>query len=435
MYVSLREGPLSTGGVPAGGVPPRSSRTSRRRVPRVVVTLGLVSLLTDISSESVAAVLPLYLTLGLGLSTVAYGFIDSLYQGVSALVRIAGGWGADRSGRPKWVAFLGYATSCVARVGLLVATGAGAVAAVVALDRVGKGLRTGPRDAMISAAAPPESVGLAFGVHRALDTTGAVIGPLVAFVLLWWIPGGYLTVMVVSLGFALLGLALLGLFVEDRPRADRRTAPRAVTGDGTGTEAGSGAGWRELASPAMRRLLVVAGLLGLLTIGDGFLYLALLDRGGFAVHWFPLLYVGTSVAYLVLAVPLGALADRWGRARTMVVGHGALVAAYGATALPLGAFGTTVLTVVLLGLFYAATDGVLAAAAGRIVAPAFRARGIATAQTVVAVSRMGASAGFGVLWFWVGPATALLVAATVLACLLPPALLAVRGVDRAPVPA
>jgi len=394
----------------------------------VVVTLGLVSLLTDISSESVAAVLPLYLTLGLGLSTVAYGLVDALYQGVGALVRVAGGWGADRTGRPKWVAFLGYATSCVARVGLLVATGAGAVAAVVALDRVGKGIRTAPRDAMISAAAPPDGVGLAFGVHRALDTTGAVLGPLVAFLLLWWIPGGYLTVMVASLGFALLGLALLGLFVEDRPRP-AAPAPSAPTAADAADDPG---GWRELRTPAMRRLLLVAGLLGVLTIGDGFLYLALLDRGGFAVHWFPLLYVGTSLAYLVLAVPLGALADRWGRARTMVTGHGALVAAYGATTLPLGAVGTTVLTVVLLGAFYAATDGVLAAAAGRIVAPRSRARGIAAAQTVVAVSRMAASAGFGVLWFWIGPGSALLLAAAVLAAVLVPSLLAVRRLDTAP---
>ncbi|GAB3080310.1 MFS transporter [Nocardioides zeae] len=420
MYLALRDGGAAAPPTAAAAGATRTPH-GRRRVPRVVVTLGLVSLLTDISSESVAAVLPLYLTLGLGLSTVAYGLVDALYQGVGALVRVAGGWGADRTGRPKWVAFLGYATSCVARVGLLVATGAGAVAAVVALDRVGKGIRTAPRDAMISAAAPPDGVGLAFGVHRALDTTGAVLGPLVAFLLLWWIPGGYLTVMVASLGCALLGLALLGLFVEDRPRA---TAP-APTADDPG-------GWRELRTPAMRRLLLVAGLLGVLTIGDGFLYLALLDRGGFAVHWFPLLYVGTSLAYLVLAVPLGALADRWGRARTMVTGHGALVAAYGATTLPLGAVGTTVLTVVLLGAFYAATDGVLAAAAGRIVAPRSRARGIAAAQTVVAVSRMAASAGFGVLWFWIGPGSALLLAAAVLAAVLVPSLLAVRRLDTAP---
>lgn len=416
MYVSVRDQPRA----PAA-TSPRPAGARRRRVPRVVITLGFVSLLTDISSESVAAILPLYLTIGLGLSAIAYGFIDAIYQGVSALVRIAGGWSADRWGRPKWVALVGYAVSMVARVGMLISTGAAAIAAVVAVDRVGKGIRTGPRDAMISAAAPPEHVGLSFGVHRALDTTGAVIGPLLAFVILWWIPGGYLTVMVAALGFAVTGVALLGLFVEDRGTAPK-PAPathRPHRPDG---------GWRSLAQPSMVRLLIVAGGLGLLTIGDGFLYLALLDRGEFAVHWFPLLYVATSVAYLVLAVPFGILADRIGRIRMMVLGHVALVVAYAASLLPIGAAGATLLVVVLLGVFYAATDGVLAAAAGLLVPADARARGIATAQTVVAVSRMGASAGFGVLWFWIGPADALLCVAAALCLAVPVAYVAVRGI-------
>ena len=106
MYLSMSDRP---GGKDRVG-------TRGRVIPRVVITLGFVSLLTDISSESVSAILPLYLTAVLGLSTIAYGFVDGLYQGVSALVRIAGGWAADRSDHPKWVAVVGYGLSCVARV-------------------------------------------------------------------------------------------------------------------------------------------------------------------------------------------------------------------------------------------------------------------------------------------------------------------------------
>ncbi|MQW74801.1 MFS transporter [Nocardioides sp. dk4132] len=416
MYVSLRQVPAApaTGAAPAGA--------PGRRVAPVVLTLGFVSLLTDISSESVAAILPLYLTVGLGVSTLAYGLIDALYQGVSALVRIAGGWGADRSGHPKWVALAGYALSCVARVGFLLSTGVGAIAAVVAADRVGKGIRSAPRDAIISAATAPQHTAYAFGVHRCLDTVGAVIGPLLAFAILWWIPDGYLTVMVVSLGFALLGVVLLGLFVEDRPAS--ATTPGAVAPVGPRPR------WRDLAAPGMVRLLVVAGMLGLLSVGDGFVYLALLERGGFAAHWFPLLYVGTSLAYLLLALPLGRVADGCGRARTMVLGHLALLAAYVAAAAPLAPAVGTLVALALLGLFYAATDGVLAAIAGRVVEPALRASGIASAQTVVALARMASSAGFGLLWFWVGPGTALLVVAGALSVVVVPALVVLAPLDR-----
>ena len=109
VYLSLSDRPQTGTRADAGA--PRT----RHRVPAVVVTLGLVSMLTDISSESVAAILPLYLTTGLGLSVVAFGFVDGLYQGVSAVVRIGGGWAADRGGRPKWVALGGYGLSCLAR--------------------------------------------------------------------------------------------------------------------------------------------------------------------------------------------------------------------------------------------------------------------------------------------------------------------------------
>ncbi|MFC7724012.1 MFS transporter [Nocardioides sp. GCM10028917] len=399
MYISVRDRP-------AGGTS-RGSTSTRPPVGRVVITLGVVSLLTDVSSESVAAILPLYLTAVVGLTPVAYGLIDGLYQGVSALVRLGGGWLADASDRPKWVAFLGYGLSAVARVFLLFASGAAGIAAVVTADRIGKGIRTAPRDAMISTATPTEHLGRAFGVHRMLDTIGAALGPLIAFGLLVLVPDGYSVVLVVSLAFALAGVALLGLLGPDvRARRDRERSSGPTPPPFR---------WRDLTDARLRPLLAVAGLLGLLTIGDGFIYLALLDHGGINVTWFPLFYVGTNVAYLLLAVPVGRLADRVGRARTLILGHLALVGAYLCAVLPTSTAAATVGTLVLLGAFYAATDGVIAAIAGRLVPVQARSSGIAAAQTVVALARMLASAGFGVLWLLLGPTVAMASVAALLA--------------------
>lgn len=397
VYISLRDRPASEQG---------ASATARPVVGRVVITLGVVSLLTDVSSESVSAILPLYLTVIVGLTPVAYGLIDGLYQGVGALVRLGGGWLADVTDRPKWVAFLGYGLSAVARVFLLFASGAAGIAAVVTADRIGKGIRTAPRDAMISTSTSSEHLGRAFGVHRMLDTIGAALGPLIAFGLLLLVPDGYDVVLVVSLAFALAGVALLGLLGPD-VRTRRQTAARAGPTPPPFR-------WRDLTDRRLRPLLAVAGVLGLLTVGDGFIYLALLDHSDVNMTWFPMFYVGTNLAYLLLAVPVGRLADRIGRARTLVLGHLALVGAYLCAVLPTSTAAATLGTLLLLGTFYAATDGVIAAIAGRLVPVQARTSGIAAAQTVVALARMLASAGFGVLWLLLGPAAAMMTVAALL---------------------
>lgn len=430
MYITLRDRPK-----PGEAAPPRT----KHKVSSVVVTLGVVSLMTDISSEAVAAILPLYVTAALGLTTIAYGFIDGLMQGAGALVRIAGGWAADRGDHPKWVAVAGYGLSMLTRAGLLVASGFAAITALVAIDRVGKGIRTAPRDAMITAASDPAHLGRSFGVHRTLDTIGAALGPLLAFIVLWAIPDGYTTVFVLSLGSAVIGFALLALLVPDlRPRrqaAKKRDTDVAAADAPAEKAAGRPFSWRSVAEPRLRRLMVVAGVLGLLTIGDGFIYLALQSRDGFATQWFPLLYVGTNVAYLALAIPIGRLADRAGRAKVLVLGHLALLAAYLCTGAATGMAGLTVATLVLLGVFYAATDGVLAALAGQLADTSVRAAAIGTAQTVVAMSRMVASAAFGILWYGLGRSPAMLLVAAILAAAIPVCFLALRSLDTArPVP-
>ena len=149
---------------------------------------------------------------------------------------------------------------------------------------------------MISTSTPTEHLGRAFGVHRMLDTIGAALGPLIAFGLLLLVPGGYSVVLVVSLAFALAGVALLGLLGPDvRARRDTRRA--------TGADAAAVPVARPDRPRGCARCWRSSGVLGLLTVGDGFIYLALLDHGDFNVTWFPLFYVGTNVAYLLLAVP------------------------------------------------------------------------------------------------------------------------------------
>ena len=394
---------------------------SPKAAGRTVVLLGLVSLLTDVSSESVSAVLPLYLTAVLGLSPLAYGFVDGLYQGVSAVVRILGGWLSDRADRPKWVAFAGYGLSAVTKVGLLAAQGLGPVTAVITVDRLGKGLRTAPRDALIAASTPPSSLGRAFGVHRALDTTGAAIGPLLAFALLWLVPGDYSAVFVASLAAAVTGLALLLLLVPDlRPRRDRVTTAAAPAPPSL----------RLLRRGRFGRLTLAAAVLGLLTISDGFLYLSLARRDDLAATWFPLLFVGTNLAYLALAVPLGRLSDRWGRARVLVGGHLLLLGAYLCAAGPVGGLPATLSCLFLLGAFYAATDGVLAALTSTLVPPEVRASGIATTQTVVAAARFASSVGFGSLWLWLGRGPAVYAVAAALVVAVPLAWWLLRDVER-----
>src|SRR5918911_2581578 len=214
VYAQLRE---SFSGMSAPSSGSLSRRLLGRGVNRNVLHLGLTSLFTDISSEMVSTILPLYLMFYLRLSPLEYGFVDGLYQGASAIVRVFGGYAADRWQRYKEVAGLGYALSAVCKLGMLAVGPAWTVlAAIVLVDRTGKGIRTAPRDALISLSTDRRSLGLAFGVHRALDTCGAMLGPLIAFAVLTVLPNAFDLVFIASFCAAVLGVGVLGLFVENR---------------------------------------------------------------------------------------------------------------------------------------------------------------------------------------------------------------------------
>ncbi|MGW7537638.1 MFS transporter [Amycolatopsis sp. NPDC054798] len=380
-------------------------KTGLRRVSANVVALGAVSLVTDISSEMVTAVLPLYLVLGLGLNPLQFGLLDGLYAGATAVVRVLGGHLADRWRRLKAVAGFGYGLSAVCKLGLVAAgSSVAAIGVVLAADRTGKGLRTAPRDALISLSSEPDTLGRSFGVHRAMDTVGAFLGPLVAMAVLALSLGSYTSVFFTSFCIAAIAVMLLVLFVRDHKQeiADRAAVSvRAAFG--------------LLRERGFRRVAIWAALLGFVTLGDSFVYLVLQRRWDVAATFFPLLPLGTAGVYLVLAVPLGKLADRIGRWPVFLGGHVALVAALVALCGPVSGFWLAALALGLHGVFYAATDGVLMAAAGPLVPADLRATGLAVVQTGQAAARMLSSVLFGLAWTLWDLQPAVLVAAGALA--------------------
>lgn len=391
MYTSVRSAPSEASG----------RRSRRGAANATVLALGFTSFFTDISSEMVAAVVPLFLTMQLGFSPLAFGLFQGAYELANATLRVVGGVIADRTRRPKETAAAGYGISTLTRGGLVGSALIGLPAVPFLLvDRLGKGLRTGPRDAMISLATPPESWGTAFGIHRSLDAAGALLGPIVAFAILAAAPGSFDSIFVVSLCFGLVGFGVIATQVRNPIVAS--SARSGAVGAGFGAHLGN---------RAYRRIAVLGAGLGLFTIGDAFVYLVIWDTSqqattvgvtGFGIEWFPLLFVGTALAYLASATPLGRLADRWGRARVWVVGQLFLAAAYAGLLLhPTSAMGIIGI-LVLLGLYYGATDGVLPALAATVIPEELRSGGLALLTTIVALARMVAAIGFGLIWDSVG---------------------------------
>lgn len=370
----------------------KSGSRSRRLsvgVSRTVLLLGLTSLLTDVSAEMVSTVLPLYVFFTFGAAPLVVSLIDGIYQGATALLQIFGGVLADRFNKHKDVASVGYGISAVCKLGLAIGAGAvGAVAALVVIDRAGKGLRTGPRDAMISLSTEPAELGSAFGVHRALDTAGAMLGPLIAFGMLLLEPGQFSGIFMVSFCFAMLGLAVIVLLVKPVSRLasgqTKRVSVRATA--------------EVLRAEPFRRLVIAGTLLNLATISDALFYLGLQRKLDFQVSIFPLLFVGTSLVYMLLAVPVGRLADRIGRMPVLVGGYLMLVPVYLAllvTSLPIvGLAGC----LIALGTWYAASDGVLAAFASSRLDEDVRTTGLSVVGAATGLAGLGSSLLFGLLW-------------------------------------
>jgi MFS family permease len=374
----------------------------RLGVSRNVVLLGLTSLFTDLSAEMVATILPLYLIYGLGLSPFQFGVVDGLYQGVTALVRVGGGVAADRWRRHKEVAAVGYGISTLCKLGYVaVGSTLGALSSIVVVDRAGKGIRSAPRDALISLSTARGNLATAFGVHRALDTAGAMLGPLAAFAVLALAPRAFDAVFVVSFCVGLIGLSILVLFVQNPAQAAATAPPdadRVSLRDAFGL----------LTTRQFRGLLVAAAALALFTISDGFLYLAIQRHLDFDERFLPLLFMGSALAYMLFAVPVGRLADRVGRRWVFVGGYVLLLPVYASLLVPAVGIAALPLYFLFIGGYYAATDGVLMALASTLLPERLRGSGLALLVTATSVGRLLASMIVGAIWTWAGLDTAVL---------------------------
>ena len=414
---------MSVRNVPSDGPMPSAGAPKRRLLGATLVGLGLTSFFTDISSEMVASILPLYLTVQLGFTPSVLGLVDGLLQVFTALLRPIGGLLADRRRRYQELATSGYALSGLSKLGLvLLGGGLAPLMVLLCIDRIGKGIRTAPRDALVSMSVSPDRLATAFGFHRTLDTAGALAGPLLASVLLDRTNQRLEPVLVWSLLFAVMGVAMMVLFV-------RNPAPKAEFDGGIATpRLGYRVGLkRSWTLPGFRRLTIAASVLGAATVGDSFIYLAIQRQRNLETRFFPLLFAGAAVGYLLLAVPVGRIADRYGRLLVFRTGYLALLGAYGVVISgQLGTFGTFAV-LGLLGAYYASTDGVLAAVVSSLTPQELRTTGLAALTTAVALARFGAALAVGQLWDRLGvrPAfltfsLALLVASVVARALVQP---------------
>jgi len=273
---------------------------------------------------------------------------------------------------------------------------------LIVLDRTGKGIRTAPRDTMISLSSPPKKLATAFG-------------------LLALAPGAFDAIFVVSFCVALIGLGVLTLFVENQP-PDESAAPAPAVSLGEVT--------RLLQLAPFRTLILIGTTLSLATISDGFLYLSMQRRMSFSVGLFPLLYVMTALIFMALAIPAGRLADRMGRGQVFIGGYGLLLCVYMLLLLPSVGWLDVCLTLPLFGAYYAATDGVLMAQASAILPAWLRGSGLALLTTATGLARLLASMLFGLLWTWVGVNVAIVIFMIALAPVMGLALVALRRTDE-----
>ncbi|MES1992817.1 MAG: MFS transporter [Pseudomonadota bacterium] len=393
--------------------------TTRPRLPTAIWALGGVSLLMDISSEMIHSLLPVFLVVTLGTSVATVGLIEGIAEATAAVAKVFSGVLSDHLRQRKGLAILGYGLAALTKPLFPLANSAATVFAARFLDRIGKGIRGAPRDALVADLTPPAIRGAAYGLRQALDTVGAIGGPLLALVLMGWFAGNIRAVFSVAIVPALLSVLLLMVAVHEPARA-----------------AGAAPATNPLRMQALRRMpsaywavLGFASLLTLARFSEAFLILRA-DSLGFAMARVPLVLVVMNLAYALSAYPAGLVADRLSRPALMGVGLLALIAADLTLA---GATGTGMLMggVALWGLHMGLTQGLLSTLIADTAPVELRGTAFGFFHLATGLATLLASVLAGGLWTTFGaPATFL--AGALLTALALPGLLRFARLDATP---
>lgn len=385
---------------------PLNTDTSGKRVwglnPNVFF-LGIVSFLTDVSSEMIFTLIPLFLSNVLGAATTIIGLIGGLSDSADAIFRIFSGWLSDRIGKRKFLAVAGYSISTVAKPFMYLASTWGVVLGVRFTDRIGKGIRTSPRDALIADSVSPEERGKGFGLHRAMDTAGAVLGLSIAAIVIYLVQGGglelslktYQWLVLIGIVPAVLAVVILIRFVKERERKPPSPGtPRP------------GFNLIKLAAGFDTRFKVFLAVMAVFTIGnssDFFVILRAQNLGSSVFH-IALMLVLFNATYAAISLPAGKLSDRLGRRRVIAFGWGVYALVY------LGfALATNLWQVWLLfagyGIYYGIVDGVARAFVADLVPAEKRGTAYGLYHGVVGLTLLPASLIAGWLWQAYSPST------------------------------
>jgi MFS family permease len=368
-------------------------------IPRTVWALGLVSLFMDLSSELIHALLPIYLVSTMGMSVVALGILEGAAEATAMIVKVFSGAISDWLGRRKGLLLLGYGLAAFTKPLFPLASTPAVVVTARLLDRVGKGIRGAPRDALVADVAPPEIRGACFGLRQSMDTVGAFLGPMLAIALMLWFEDRIRTVLWFAVVPAFIAIALIVFGVREPDRAESQRRFRSPLR------------WRALrAFPRSYWFVVAAGAtFTLARFSEAFLVLRA-QQTGLDAAWIPAVMVAMSVTYSLSAWPVGILSDRLDRRVLLAAGMVLLIAAD----LLLGIGASTIsmfVGVAVWGLHMGFTQGIVAAMVSETSPAALRGTAFGVFNLVSGICMLLASSIAGALWTHFGASTTFLAGA------------------------
>lgn len=351
------------------------------KLERNVFYLGLVSLFTDLSTEMIYPLLPLFLSVTLGVDKAFIGLIEGIAESSASVLKVLSGWMSDRLKRRRLLVSIGYSLSTLAKPLFAISRTGSQVLTIRLVDRIGKGIRTAPRDALIADSSKKQRIGRSFGFHRAMDTLGAVFGPLIAFRLLPLFKNDYRTIFWLSFIPAIIAVLIILRFVQERV-APPSPEPTPFTFGALGRD--------------FKTFVLIATIFALGNSSNAFLILRAQSLG-ISARMILLLWVLFNIVYASSSIPGGILSDRIGRRSTIILALFFYSLIYFGFAYAFKSLHMWILFA-SYGLYYGLSEGVMRAYVADLVSPQFRATAYGVFHTAIGLAAFPASILMGALW-------------------------------------